>query len=178
MYISGINYESVADGPGVRTTIFISGCKHSCHGCQSPLTHNFEYGTKLTDELIDNINNEIIKRPFLSGITLSGGDPMYSYKETCDLLDNLVIPKNNIWMYTGFTLEEIYRADWLDRRTPQGQICRLYPMDLVTRCSVVVDGPYIEEQRDITLPFRGSKNQRLIDVKETLKQNKIITLNL
>lgn len=110
MYISGVDYESIADGEGVRTTIFVSGCKHKCYGCHSPDTHSFTNGTEVTDEIIDLINSEMDKRKFLSGITLSGGDPMYSAAECAELLDKLHIPHNNVWIYSGFTYEEIKKT--------------------------------------------------------------------
>lgn len=150
MYLSGIDYESIADGPGVRTVLFVSGCKHNCPGCHSPSTHDFRNGQEVTPELIRQINEEIAKRPFLSGITLSGGDPMYSARECRRLLDELIIPNDNVWIYSGFTYEEICEhADM---------------MLLLQECDVLVDGPFIESLRDITLEFRGSKNQRIIDL--------------
>ena len=154
LYLSGIIYESVADGPGVRTTIFVSGCKHNCPECQSPMTHNFTAGREVTDELIEEMNHEILIRKFLSGITLSGGDPFYSASRVVELLDNMHIPCNNVWAYTGFTFEEITAAPEMRR--------------LLERVDVLVDGKYIAEQRDITLKFRGSSNQRLVNVKDSL----------
>lgn len=162
MYLSGINYESIADGVGVRTTIFVSGCLHNCYGCQSPSTHNFFAGTPVTKDLIESINVEIRKRPFLSGITLSGGDCMYSPIETIKLLNSLYIPKNNIWCYTGFTIEELLKN--------QNQT------ELLKRIDVIVDGRFDLNKRDVTLMFRGSSNQRIIDVQSTLKNNKIIEI--
>ena len=149
MYLSGVDYESLADGDGVRTVLFISGCKHNCKGCHSPDTHDFKYGTEVTPDVIEDINQEIKKRlPFLSGITLSGGDPMYSAKECIDLLDKLIVPKENVWVFSGFTYEEI-------KQNPD-------MVNLLERCNVLVDGPFIEEQRDVSLKFRGSSNQRII----------------
>lgn len=172
MYIAGIDYESFADGPGVRAVLFISGCYHKCKGCHSPETHSFTYGTLVTDELIDKINEELIKRPFLSGITLSGGDPMYSYKEIYELLNKLYIPKNNIWMFTGFEWEHLLHYNRKETEINSIYGGAIAPIDLIKRCEVIVDGPFVEELRDITLKFRGSKNQRLIDVKKTLENNK------
>lgn len=96
LYISGVDYESINDGEGVRAVLYISGCRHNCKNCHNPLTHKFNYGVKVNDELIEEINREIKKRYFLNGITLSGGDPMYSAKEVLKLLKKLYIPNNDI----------------------------------------------------------------------------------
>ena len=160
LHISGVNYESIADAPGVCCVIFVSGCKHECEGCHSPKTHDFHYGLPATDELIESINVEIRKRPYLSGLVLSGGDPMYSAKEVNDLLDKLVIPNNRIWCFTGFRFEQLLQ------NTEQRK--------LLERIEVLVDGPFVQNKRDVTLSYRGSRNQRLIDVKEALNQHRII----
>ena len=160
MYISGINYESIVDGEGVRAVIFISGCKHNCPHCQSPQTHSFTYGKEVTPAFIAEIKSEINKRPFLSGITLSGGDCMFSPSETIELIQSLDIPNNNIWCFTGFTFEEILND--AEKRK------------LLKYIDVLVDGKFDYAKRDITLLFRGSSNQRLIDVQSSLKENKTI----
>lgn len=158
LHISGVNYESIADAPGVCCVIFVSGCKHQCEGCHSPETHDFNYGLPATDELIESINVEIRKRPYLSGLVLSGGDPMYSAKEVNDLLDKLVIPNNRIWCFTGFRFEQLLQ------NTEQRK--------LLERIEVLVDGPFDRNQRDVTLNYRGSRNQRLIDVRKALNQHR------
>lgn len=160
MYLSGVNYESIADGEGCRTTIFISGCKHNCPECQSPDTHSFTYGTLLDEKLIESINEEMNQRPFLSGITLSGGDPMYQPKEVVDLINKLNIPNNNIWCYTGFTFEQLLEND--------------EQVELLKKIDVLVDGLFEIDKRDVTLRFCGSTNQRIIDVQKSLLENKII----
>ena len=150
LYLSGIDYESLADGDGVRCVLFISGCEHNCPGCYSPQTHDFKNGEPVTPVLIRQINEEIMKRPFLSGITLSGGDPMYSAYEVCKLLENLEIPNNNVWVYTGFTLDEIHKNATM--------------LKLLIECNVLVDGCFDQNKRDISLRFRGSSNQRVIEL--------------
>ena len=146
LHIAGIDYESIADAEGVCCTLFFSGCNHHCPGCHSPDTWDFNYGKPVDQDLIDEINRQIDKRPFLNGLVLSGGDPMYSAKEICELLPKLHIPNNNIWCYSGFTIEEILADDNMRA--------------LLNKCSVLVDGPFKIEQRDVTLKFRGSSNQR------------------
>lgn len=155
LHLSGLCYESLADGAGVRAVIFVSGCLHKCPNCQSPMTHDFTAGKHVTEEMVKNINEELKKRTFLAGITLSGGDPFYSSLNVIKLLDDLYVPHNNIWAYSGFTFEEIKRDPRMRK--------------LLERVDILVDGMYIEEKRDITLRFRGSSNQRIIDVRSSLK---------
>lgn len=143
--LAGFDYESFADAEGVSCVLFISGCKHNCVGCHSPQTHDFNYGIELTDEVIETINAEIDKRPFLNALVLSGGDPMYSAKELVPILDKIHIPNNNIWCYSGFTLDEIKANP--DMTT------------LLNKCTHLIDGTFDISKRDITLKFRGSSNQ-------------------
>lgn len=150
----------MVDGEGVRAVLFISGCLHDCPYCHSPQTHSFTFGKEINQELINEINREITKRPYISGITLSGGDCMYSPIETLKFIKKLKIPHNNIWCYTGFTYEEL-----LNNKNQ---------FQLLKNINVLVDGKFDYSKRDISLAFRGSTNQRIIDVKESLKQDKII----
>lgn len=160
MYLCGVNFESMVDGEGVRAVLFISGCLHNCPYCHSPQTHSFTYGVEVNQELINDINAEITKRPYISGITLSGGDCMYSPVETLKLIKKLNIPHNNIWCYTGFTFEQLIKNN--------------NQLQLLKRINVLVDGRFEYSKRDITLAFKGSSNQRIIDVKQSLKQGEII----
>jgi len=168
MNISGIVYESLVDGIGVRTTIFISGCRHNCKGCQNPEIQNFHDGKEFTLELQKEIINQIKNNPLIQGITLSGGDPMFSAKELVEFvrLAKKELNDINLWCYTGYTYEEVRYSKDLDM------------IDLLKMCNVLVDGKFIEEQKDITLSFRGSSNQRIIDIKESLKQNKVVIVNI
>lgn len=158
--LAGWDCESFADAEGVSCVLFISGCKHNCKGCHSPQTHDFNYGIELTDEVINKINAEIDKRPFLNALVLSGGDPMYSAKELLSVLPKIHIPNNNIWCYSGFTLDEI-------KANPD-------MMELLKKCTCLVDGMFDIKKRDITLEFRGSSNQRVIDVKKSLDSNEVV----
>ena len=171
----GIDKASISNGPGVRVVLWVSGCTVHCKGCQNPESWNFNAGRLFDDdakqELFDALN-----KPYINGITFSGGHPLENDNAEC--IYNLILeisdkfPEKDIWLYTGYTLEQIF---------PTGITCdfninRVYRQSIVKMCDVVVDGPYIEEQRDITLKFRGSKNQRIIDVRKTLDQGKIITI--
>lgn len=178
--IAGINYESINDGEGVRAVIYVSGCSHKCPNCHNPETHSINYGVKFTNELQNNIIKNIKKRPFISGITFSGGDPLHS-NNISDVLNLITVikdelPNKNIWLYTGYTWNQIFYPIITDDLN----IERDYILDcrkrIVEMCDVLVDGRYIDEQRDLTLKWRGSRNQRVINVQETLKQGKIITI--
>lgn len=167
IYISGVNYESLVDGPGVRAAIFLSGCSHGCPGCHNPEAQNPRCGQPAWDLLLQ-IADEILRRPFLQGITLTGGDPMYYPSETNVFLASLLArlrakrwytPKEkDVWLYTGYTWEEIM----LDP----------YRAHLALFCDVVVDGPFVQNLADRTLQFRGSSNQRMIDVYKSTEKGK------
>ena len=163
LHISGVDFESLVNGPGMRTTIFISGCKHFCEGCFSHSTWDFNNGTQCNEKVISDINSEIYRRrELLSGITLSGGDPFYQPLAVADLVDSLYVPCNNLWCYTGFTFEELIEKE--------------INMELLQKIDVLVDGPFKKDLRQLTLRYRGSSNQRIIDVKESLKEGKVKTV--
>lgn len=161
LHIAGVNYESMVDGVGTRAVIYISGCSHHCPGCQNPETWDASFGQPLTEALVREIADGIRQRMgFLAGITLTGGDPFFSPKETfmflCDLLEELgwrYAPDNvPLWIYTGYTLEELVNSgredqEWID--------------DLLENAQALVDGPYIASLADKTLLYRGSSNQRV-----------------
>lgn len=174
MNIAGIDYESVKDGDGVRTTIYVSGCSHNCYNCHNPQTHDVNYGVPFTEKLQNEIIENIKKRPFISGITWSGGDPLH---ENCldDVLKftnkiRLLMPEKTIWLYTGYFYEEIdINIDWDNDDMPWQK-----RRDIIYRCDVLVDGRYIDSQRDISLRWRGSSNQRVIDLNKTLQQEEVV----
>ena len=171
----GIDKSSISNGPGVRVVLWVAGCKIHCIGCQNPESWDFCSG-KLFDETVKQELFEALNKSYIRGISISGGHPLeyenlpYVY----DLIKEIRtrFPKKDIWLYTGYTLSINDFDATVDICWDNG----LLKNYIITMCDVVVDGPYIEEQRDITLKFRGSRNQRIIDVKETLIQNKIITI--
>ena len=176
MNIAGIDYESVNDGEGVRTVIYVSGCSHNCYNCHNPKTHDINYGVPFTEELQNEIIENIKKRHFLSGITWSGGDPLHE-NNLDDVLRftnkiRLLMPEKNIWLYTGYQWEHIMKYEHGNFYINNFNVDALRQA-VVSQCDVIVDGRYIDSQRDITLQFRGSANQRVIDVKESFKQNKV-----
>lgn len=166
MRIAGFSKESIVDGLGYRYTIFVQGCKHACNGCHNPETWDMTAGTEYTDEMLDKLADEIASDPIIDGITLSGGDPFYQ-AEDCVKLINKVKSRNSdfdIWAYTGFTWEQLLKDSKM--------------LELVKKCDVVVDGPFVLSCRSLEIPFRGSTNQRLIDVKKSLESGEVKTVNL
>ena len=167
--IGAIYRETTVDGAGVRTSIYSMGCNHQCYNCHNPQTWNINNGTFVTvQDLYDRVTwhnpNGIQIIP--NGITFTGGDPMYQAKGFSELAkmikDNT---KWDIWTYTGYTFEEIISSQ--DDK-----------FELLKNVDVLVDGRYIDELRDINLEYRGSTNQRIIDVQESLKQNAVTELIL
>lgn len=150
MNISGIVYDSVVDGEGLRNTIFVSGCLHHCKGCHNPQTWDFNHGYEFTEKKQNEFIEICKSNPMLNGITISGGDPIYSSKELIPFLKKYKKenPTHTVWLYTGFKYEEI----------KNNKILQLI--------DVLVDGEFIEELKDTTLAFRGSSNQRIIDIKK------------
>ena len=171
----GIDKASISNGPGVRVVLWVSGCKIHCKGCQNPESWDFCAG-KLFDEDTKQELFNALDKPYIRGITISGGHPLEYENLPCiyDLIKEIQtkFPEKDIWLYTGYALSINDFDNTVDICWDNG-LLRNY---ILTKCDVVVDGPYIEEQRDITLKFRGSRNQRLIDVNETLKQGEIITI--
>ena len=148
-YISIID-ETITDGTGLRTSIYVSGCNHHCNGCHNPQTWSFETGEPLTKELIELLIQNIKNNPLLNGVTFSGGDPL-EVGNAEFLLDFLKMFKRaeiNVWCYTGYIYEDL-----LDM--PAQRECLKY-------IDVLVDGPFIKELKDPDLIFRGSSNQRII----------------
>lgn len=161
-----IDKTSISNGLGFRVVLFCAGCTLQCKGCFNQSTWSFSAG-KPFDKTAKEFLFEQLSKPYIKGITFSGGHPIE--EQNCPDIFNLIVdiktklPHKDIWLYTGY---ELNIEDFTNGTSARKSI--------LCMCDVVVDGPYIEEQRDITLPFCGSKNQRLIDVKETLKQGQII----
>ncbi len=143
-----ILHDSVVDGEGLRTVIFFAGCPHFCKGCHNPASWNIRNGTEMT---VEEVVNEAGSNP-LTDITLSGGEPFFQAKEVAEVAKRLKEMGKHIWTYTGFTLEQLQQSD-----DP-------YQRELLGYCDVLVDGPFILAERDLSLPFRGSRNQRVIDL--------------
>lgn len=151
MKVLNIIHDSVVDGSGLRSVIFFAGCPHQCKGCHNPSSWNFNNGQ---DMAVQDILEEVCSNP-LTNITFSGGEPFIQAKEIIPLAQELKKRSKNIWIYTGYTLEEIQMS---------GDSNKLRLLEL---CDVVVDGPFILAKRDLSLPFRGSSNQRIIHMNKS-----------
>ena len=153
--VYGLVNDSIVDGPGLRYTIFVQGCPHACEGCHNPESLSFSKGKIYhTDEIISQIQSN----PILDGITLSGGEP-FSQSEAClDIAGQAHRLGLNVWCYSGYTFEELVK------QSP----------DLLWEADVLVDGPFILSQRSMDLMYRGSKNQRVIDIKRTKQTGHIV----
>ena len=160
MRIAGIADDSIVDGPGIRLTVFAQGCPHHCPGCHNPQTHDFEGGMeKDTAEILDMI----AENPLLDGITLSGGEPFCQCEACAELAKAAHEAELNVWCYSGYTFEELIagKVEW---------------KELLEHVDVLVDGRFILEKRTLECKWRGSSNQRLIDVKRSLAENQVIEL--
>lgn len=155
--------ESIVDGPGIRYVLFSQGCKHNCKGCFNPQTHPFN-GGRLYD--IDDIINEIKKNPLLKGVTFSGGDPFEQADKFSLIAKELHNLELDVWSYTGYTFEYIVANIGKNQNWH----------NLLANIDVLVDGKFEEDKKNILLRFRGSSNQRIIDVQKSLELNKIIEL--
>ena len=163
--LSGLIPNSLVNGLGIRRVLFAQGCKHYCKGCFNPETCDFKGGEeKDCDELI----NDIINDPIIRGVTFSGGDPFYQADKFAYISKRVKTerPKLNIWCYTGFTFEELLEKSKTD--------IDIY--DLLYSIDVLVDGMFDETKKDEGLKFRGSSNQRIINVSESLRRNEIIEI--
>ncbi|MBP0972371.1 MAG: anaerobic ribonucleoside-triphosphate reductase activating protein [Oscillospiraceae bacterium] len=152
--ISDTVNDSIVDGPGLRFTVFVQGCPHNCPGCHNPQTHAFDGGTLVEKE---QILERIKGNPLLDGVTFSGGEPFCQAKALAALGREIRKLGLNIMTYSGYTFEQLYA-----RRDEDG-IC-----ELVEVTDWLVDGPYVESLRSLELQFRGSSNQRILDVKKSL----------
>ena len=169
MYYGNIKYCDIADGEGVRTTLFVSGCTNRCKGCFQPQTWDFSYGQPFDDEAQQKILDSL-EPSYIDGLTLLGGEPFEPSNQAV-LLPFLRTVRERfvnktIWAFTGFVLEN----DLL----PGGRKHTDFTDEMLSLIDILVDGPYIEEQRDITLQFRGSRNQRIIDLRRTLDSGKTV----
>lgn len=157
--IAGIINNSVVDGPGLRTAIFFSGCRRHCKGCHNPEAQDFNYGKEYTEDDIDKILI-LARNVGDSGITLTGGHPLEpeNYEFAYEMVKKAKEYNLNVWLYTGYVFEQI----------------PIMYMDLISLCDVVVDGPFVENLKSNDCLYRGSTNQRLINIKETFDRGEIV----
>lgn len=159
--VGGILDNSLANGQGLRTVIFLSGCIHNCRGCHNKELQDFNFGIEMTEEeIFSRIEKNL---GIIKGITLSGGDPMEQPIELVNLCKRVKALGLNIWCYTGYSFEEILKCS--DKKL------------LLEEVDVLVDGLFDVEKKSTKLKYRGSSNQRIIDVKESLKAEEVVVLN-
>ncbi|EXM37927.1 ribonucleoside-triphosphate reductase activating protein [Ruminococcus albus SY3] len=173
MYYGEIKNCDIADGIGVRVSLFVSGCRHHCDGCFNAMTWDFEYGRPFTEET-ENELLEMLSPDYIDGLTLLGGEPMEpdNQRALVPFMRRVreKYPDKSIWCYTGCVLEDelLRESTWR---------CE-YTDEMLSMIDVLVDGRFILARRNISLAFRGSDNQRIIDLKKTLAQGNTITLDL
>jgi len=156
--LAGVVPESIVDGPGYRLAVFVQGCPHACPGCHNPGTHDMNGGyLGDTDEIIAQMG----KNPLVRGVTLTGGEPMLQSAALLEVAKAAKAKGMNVWCYTGFTLEALLKENMPQR------------MALLGAIDVLVDGPYLAHERSLDLLYCGSRNQRLIDMKQTLLTGEI-----
>ena len=167
------------NGNGLRVVLWLSGCSHHCYNCQNPQTWNPDSGIQFDESAKQEIFTELSK-DYISGITFSGGDPLH--ENNLDYVLKLVqqirisFPEKSIWLYTGYNFDLLNSKYNEYKYTPFAANADewLTRWEIISNVDVLVDGEYIDEQRDITLKWRGSSNQRVIDVKQSLTQNKVV----
>jgi anaerobic ribonucleoside-triphosphate reductase activating protein len=165
MRYAQIRDMDISNGRGIGCSIFLQGCSVRCSGCFNKSTWDFNGGKEWTEKETEQLF-EILSKPHITRLSILGGEPLDQAKELSHLLLKIrdKFPNLEIWIYSGRVFEE-------DKKDTNKYTCLML-------CDVLVDGAYVEEQKDLTLAFRGSKNQRIIDLRETFKTNKIVELNL
>ena len=168
MHYAEVKYFDVANGPGIRVSLFVSGCPHACPGCFNEIAWNYEYGEEYTEEVEEKIL-KAVSRAEIQGLSLLGGEPLFpaNLHALLPLLRKIKerLPKKDIWCYSGYTYEELLSRKGEEKKEIDEAFSLL---------SVLVDGRFIEAEKDITLLFRGSRNQRLICIPETRRKGKIV----
>ena len=169
MNYSKIKWRDIADGPGIRVSLFVSGCRHHCKGCFNPETWSFDAGNPYTPEVQESILAGM-EKSYIRGLTLLGGEPFEPENQPqmlslCQAV-RVQFPGKTIWCYSGYTLETDMLAGKLGSKD--------VTMELLSQLDVLVDGEFHEAEKNPSLRFRGSKNQRVIDVQETLKRGETV----
>ena len=179
MRYASIRKLDISNGEEIGVALFVQGCEQHCFNCFNPETWNFEGGKEWNDE-IKNQFLALINRPYIKRVTILGGEPLAT-ENICDVYSIVLLikkkyPDKKIWLYTGKTLNELNFS--LVFSNLIGLNYDWYYNSIIKLCDVIVDGAYIDELRDLSLPFRGSSNQRLIDVKNSIKAKRIILYSL
>lgn len=163
MKIAAMRKFDIANGPGIRATMFVSGCSHNCKGCFNQEYRNFEYGKEFNMRICDEFI-EYVKNPNVKGVTILGGEPFDQDTDLLFLVKRIKMETGkSIWIFSGYTYDVLINRP----------LCK----DILTYCDVLVDGPFVESLKDYRLQFRGSSNQRIIDVKQTMLSNDVVLYN-
>lgn len=181
MRYASMRSMDISNGEGVGVSLFVQGCRFHCFNCFNSEAWDFNGGKEWT-ESIRNDFLKLIGRPYISRISFLGGEPLAN--ENIECVNNIIqeikkqFPNKTIWLYTGYTWEELFPTVTLDcldiDRFVRQQIIKFVRQQIIKSCNVVIDGPYIDNLRDITLKWRGSSNQRVIDVQKTLQNGEIV----
>ena len=175
-----ITYPDQNNGDGLRVVLWLSGCSHHCYNCQNPQTWDVNSGIPFDESAKEELFRELDK-DYISGLTLSGGDPLHeaNLDGVLDLVNEirLSFPNKSIWIYSGFYWEEIFEPSftnqsgkWINNYLKQCEKRK----QIISKCDIMVDGVYIDSQRDITLKWRGSSNQSVIDIRQSLQNGEIV----
>lgn len=157
--LAGVIRESIVDGPGIRFVVFTQGCPHGCPGCHNPQSHDPNGGY---DRDIQTIINEIDRDPLITGVTFSGGDPLMQPAPLAELAKQIKQRGLHLMIYTGFLFDQLIQSQNQDVQT------------LLSLTDIMIDGLYLQQQRDLTLKFRGSRNQRVVDVQQSLLSHQTV----
>ncbi|HMM01040.1 MAG TPA: anaerobic ribonucleoside-triphosphate reductase activating protein [Bacilli bacterium] len=161
MRLAGIETESIVDGPGIRFAVFFQGCNHHCKGCHNPGTWDMAGGQEVTLKRVLELLDEA---DLVSGVTLTGGDPLYQIESALELAREVKNRKLHLIIYTGYLYEELMEMAHKDEQLDA----------LLALTDVLIDGPFVLQERDLSLRFRGSSNQRCINVAQSRKTGKIV----
>ena len=171
MYYGAIKKNDIANGEGIRTTLFVSGCRNKCKNCFNPETWSFTYGEPFTDEVAEQIL-DTFRSPFVAGLTILGGEPMEpeNQRELLPLVREFKrrYPNKTLWVYTGNLYEELTAGVGNHIK------CTIDTAELLSYVDILVDGRYEEEKKSLGIRFRGSSNQRIIDIPSSIKQNEVV----
>lgn len=158
-----IQTDSIVDGEGIRTVIWMQGCSHNCEGCHNPVTHDFKGGY---EEEIDKIKDQISALSLQDGITLSGGDPLFQVEASLEIAKHAKLNNLNVWCYTGYTFEQLLAMSRHNKNLKQ----------FLETIDVLVDGKFMISKFSMSVSFRGSTNQRIIDVARSLEENQTVEI--
>ncbi len=162
---SPIQYDSIVDGEGIRAVMWAQGCPHNCLGCHNPETHDFNGGFEVdTSEIIKELQQNL---RYQDGITLSGGDPFMQPKAVSEIAKAAIELNKNVWAYTGFTFEQLLEMGKKNK----------YIIEILNNIDVLVDGKFMLAERSMDLYYKGSRNQRIIDVRKSLNNGKVILIS-